>query len=148
MKKSASKTVSVHELSLYIRIHFFFRRLHTAIIQLLLEYAFYCISLAPCHQFLNIKNNYQQTALHLAAITKQALLARRLLTSGAQVDARDHNGNTPLHIAAKEGHLDVAKALLEPVRYSETSENNYDIPYQAIPQNLEARNYDGMVCLS
>ena len=119
------------------------RRLHTSVIQLLVEYALYCISLAPTHQFLNIKNNFQQTALHLAAITRQARLTRKLLTSGAQVDARDHNGNTPLHIAAKEGHLDVCKALLEPIRHDELKDNTYDIPYQAIPQNLEARNYDG-----
>lgn len=120
-----------------------FRRLHTAIIQLIVDFALYCISLAPNPNFLNIKNNFQQTPLHLAAITKQPRVARKLIASGAQIDARDHKGNSPLHIAAKEGHTDVAKVLLEPIKHSETVDNAYEIPYQAIPQNLEARNYDG-----
>lgn len=59
------------------------------------------------------------------------------------MDARDHHGNTALHIASKEGHADVAEVLLTPVQYKETCDNTYSIPYQAIPQNLEARNYDG-----
>lgn len=124
-----------------------FRRLHTAIIQIFVDFALYCISLAPNPNFLNIKNNFQQTPLHLAAITKQPQIARKLITSGAQIDARDHKGNSPLHIAAKEGHADVAKVLLEPIKHSETVDNAYEIPYQAIPQNLEARNYDGK-CLT
>lgn len=122
-------------------------RLHTAVIQLLSEYGLYCISLAPCAKYLNIKNNYLQTPIHLATITRQANLVRKLMTSGAQVDARDHHGNTPLHIASKEGYPEVVKILLEPVNFSETSGNSYDIPYQAIPQDLEGRNYDGQVCV-
>lgn len=65
------------------------------------------------------------------------------MTSGAQVDSRDHKGNTPLHIASKEGYDYFAKILLEPIHYEETMNNNYELPYQQIPQNLEARNYDG-----
>ncbi|XP_045178270.2 NF-kappa-B inhibitor cactus-like [Mercenaria mercenaria] len=122
-------------------------RLHTAIIQLLTDLALYFISLCPTHTLLNLKNNYLQTPLHLAVVTKQDVLTRKLMTSGAQVDCRDHRGNTPLHIASKEGYDFFVKILLEPVHYEETKNNNYELPYQQIPQNLEARNYDGQVCV-
>nr|ADK74377.1 inhibitor of nuclear factor-kappaB [Meretrix meretrix] len=122
-------------------------RLHTAIIQLLQDLALYYISLTPTHTLLSLKNNYLQTPLHLAVITKQDVLTRKLMTSGAQVDSRDHKGNTPLHIASKEGYDYFAKILLEPIHYEETMNNKYELPYQQIPQNLEARNYEGQVCI-
>ena len=36
---------------------------------------------------------------------------------------------------------------MEPVRYAETKQNYYEIPYQKIPQNLEICNYEGQNCL-
>jgi uncharacterized protein len=36
----------------------------------------------------------------------------RLLADGAQADARDDDGWTPLHAAAQSNHVEVAKALL------------------------------------
>ena len=39
--------------------------------------------------------------------------AREILASGADPNQRGENGNTPLHFATWEGHLDVVKVLLE-----------------------------------
>lgn len=122
-------------------------RLHMAIIQFLTDMALYFISLTPTPTLLNLKNNYLQTPLHLAVVTKQDIITRKLMTSGAQVDCRDHRGNTPLHIAAREGYGYFAKILLEPIHYEETMNNTYELPYQQIPQNLEARNYEGQMCV-
>jgi ankyrin repeat protein len=122
---------------------FIFRRLHTAIIQLLSDLALYFIWLSPNPNCLNLKNNYLQTPLHLAVITKQDVVTRKLMAAGAQVDTKDHKGNTPLHIAAKEGYAYFVRILLTPVSFDETKENDYSLPYQQIPQNLETRNYDG-----
>ncbi len=36
-----------------------------------------------------------------------------LISQGAKVEAMDEKARTPLHYAAREGHLDVAKLLLE-----------------------------------
>ncbi|KAL4237407.1 hypothetical protein ACF0H5_002124 [Mactra antiquata] len=122
-------------------------RLQTAIIQENQTLCLYFIWLCNDPKLLNFKNNYLQSALHLAVLTKQAVIARKLMASGALVDSRDHFGNTPLHVASKEGLAYFARILTEPVTYSETKDNRYKLPYQQIPQNLEARNYDGQVCL-
>lgn len=122
-------------------------QLHTAIINYLWQFAIYLISLVKDPDLLNIRNNFQQTSLHLAVLTKQPLLVRKLMSAGAHVDVPDRNGNTPLHLASREGNTLITKALVEPVTKEEQDEVEYEIPYVRIPQNLEARNYDGQVCL-
>ena len=52
------------------------------------------------------------TALHLAALEGQAAVARLLLASGAQVNARGLREETPLHMAMYDGHREVAEVLL------------------------------------
>ena len=52
------------------------------------------------------------TALHLAALEGQAAVARLLLASQAQVNARGLRDETPLHMAMYDGHREVAELLL------------------------------------
>ncbi|XP_046565176.1 NF-kappa-B inhibitor alpha-like isoform X2 [Haliotis rubra] len=121
--------------------------LHTGIIQGHSSLVLLFISAAPNSEWLNITNMLQQTPLHLAVITCQVNIVRRLMTAGARVDVTDIHGNTPLHIACREGYQEIVECLLRPVYYEETLLNQHEIPYQRIPQDLEKRNFDGHTCL-
>ena len=121
--------------------------LHIALIILAPELALYFIDMSPWFTWLNIKNKLSQTALHLAVLTNQVELVRRLVVGGADVESRDKEGNMAIHLACRDNLVNVLRALLQPVRYEEQKRNNYDIPFQAIPQNLDAKNYEGLTCL-
>lgn len=56
---------------------------------------------------------YGRTALHWAAVRGVSEWAGRLLDAGADVDAKDVEGNTPLMLASRYGNLTPAKLLLE-----------------------------------
>lgn len=51
------------------------------------------------------------TALHLAVRRCQVEVVRCLLRHRCQVDQQDRHGNTPLHIACKDGNLPVVMAI-------------------------------------
>lgn len=53
-----------------------------------------------------------RTPLHVAAFFSQAEIAKFLISKGANVNAKNEKGNTPLHIAASIS-LDVSKILIE-----------------------------------
>ena len=81
-------------------------------------------------------------------LTNQAPLVRRLVVGGASVQCRDLNGNTPLHLACRDGHTDCVKALCLPISQSEHEVALLHLtsqmpPPQPLPQDLEQRNYDG-----
>ncbi|CAI5506472.1 unnamed protein product [Closterium sp. Naga37s-1] len=53
------------------------------------------------------------TAVHLAAFYEHPEVVQVLLAAGADTDARNSTGNTPLQFACIEGNLDVARILLD-----------------------------------
>lgn len=62
----------------------------------------------------NLVGNQGATALHIASEVGQAPLVDVLLSHRADPNVRGKaSGQTPLHLAAKEGHIDVAKALVQ-----------------------------------
>ena len=121
--------------------------LNIALIILAPELALYFIDMTPNFSWLNIPNKLFQSPLHLAVVTNQAALVRRLVIGGADLEARDKDGNMAIHLACRENFIHCVHALLEPVRYEEQKRNNYEIPFQKVPQNLEAKNYEGFTCL-
>ena len=121
--------------------------LHLALILLSPELAFYIIDRAPSFDWLNIKNKLLQAPLHLAVLTNQISLVRRLVVAGADVKSRDEDGNMPIHLACRDNLVNAVRALLEPVSPEEQKRNNYEMPYQMIPQDLNAKNYEGISCL-
>ena len=52
-----------------------------------------------------------EASLYDASSHGQVDVVRRLLEGGANVDAKEEDGSTPLHIAAEMGHLEVLAYL-------------------------------------
>ncbi len=50
--------------------------------------------------------------LHFASFDGHVALVRLLLDAGAQIEAKDNGGATPLYGASQEGHLEAARLLL------------------------------------
>ncbi|KAK3768519.1 hypothetical protein RRG08_060881 [Elysia crispata] len=121
--------------------------LHLSIIHGHQDLAMVLIGLAPEYIWLSFCNHLRQTPLHLAVLTGQHRLVRRLLCAGAIVDAQDLRGETPLHIACRQGHLETVKNLLTPVHYKEKQGNMWEIPYQRLPQDLGVQNCEGQTPL-
>ncbi|QDU37115.1 Ankyrin repeat protein [Maioricimonas rarisocia] len=64
---------------------------------------------------------YDETPLHVAG---SADMVELLVAGGADIEARMHNGNTPLQLAVARGHYDVVESLLAAGASTE-SENQY-----------------------
>jgi ankyrin repeat protein len=61
-----------------------------------------------------LTSEYGYTPLHNAAIPGDDIAVRLLLATGRiDLDARDHEGRTPLHVAAHHGRLDAARLLVD-----------------------------------
>ena len=114
-----------------------------AIIQIAKEVALKMIELCPDSSCLAIQNDLGQAPLHLAVLTKQADIVRNLVIMGAPLEQRDRHGNTPLHLACREGDLNCVQALTLPLTTAEISHITYSITVQCIPQNMDLWNYEG-----
>lgn len=58
------------------------------------------------------QNHLNQAPMHLAVLTKQTDVVDLLLKAHADKMARDRNGNTPLHLAAQQGSVEMVQVLL------------------------------------
>ena len=123
--------------------------LHVAIINLDADAAAYFIESTPSPYWLDIRNNLSQTPLHIAVLTRQVTIVRQLVVAAVDVNARDRHGNTPLHLACREGFLDIVGALMKPVSFEEQQRNNYLVSFENIHERLDLNllNFDGLSCL-
>ncbi|XP_012527351.1 NF-kappa-B inhibitor cactus [Monomorium pharaonis] len=122
-------------------------QLHITIIQGFVEAALMLIRLAPHPSLLNVYNDNRQSPLHLAVLTNQSLIVRRLILAGADPSLRNSCGNTALHLACRNGDLACAKALTDPLSPMERNQLMPGQTVPALPQDLEQRNYSGKMCL-
>lgn len=111
--------------------YLFFSLLHLAIIReghQIAEDYIHGVRVMDSMYLLNLQNNFFQTPLHLAVITKQFKTAEILLKCNVAVDIPDYYGNTALHIACREGNIDIAQIMFQ---------------YASNHLMLDLRNYDG-----
>eukprot|EP00057_Strongylocentrotus_purpuratus_P000774 XP_001183012.1 PREDICTED: rabankyrin-5 [Strongylocentrotus purpuratus] len=57
-------------------------------------------------------NNHKQNGLHMAATKDHSTICSILIENGINVDAKDDNNNSALHIAVQYGNLNSARVLL------------------------------------
>ncbi|XP_053316100.1 NF-kappa-B inhibitor epsilon [Spea bombifrons] len=105
--------------------------LHLAVIHSMQELALYFIAVAP-KDVLDIQNDLYQTPLHLAVYLDQVKVVESLVEKGVNLELQDRKGNTALHVACENQHLDSARILLQGPRG---------------PQNLHLQNWNGLACL-
>lgn len=120
-------------------------QLHLAIASGFVDVVDALIRMAPHPDYLSIQNNAMYSPLHIAVLQNQPAVVRRLVVSGARLDVRDREGNTPLHMAARRGNLECGEALLKPVSVQEMSQN---VLYTQLPVDIiDLANHIGENCV-
>jgi len=124
-------------------------QLHLAIASGYQEVVFAMVRLAPHPDYLNLQNNELYAPLHIAVLTNQPVLVRRLVVAGAKTSIRDQEGNTPLHLASKRGHLQCAEAILRPIsaEESQASPGSVNWEQENLQGILNQKNFNGEHCL-
>ncbi|NXD26951.1 IKBE inhibitor, partial [Spelaeornis formosus] len=114
---------------------------HLAIIHSVPAVALCCIAQLP-REVLEIQNDLFQTPLHLAVYLKQPSVIQALIHKGVNPGLQDRNGNTPLHVACEQQHLQCAQQLLEgPATLDGTTRPC------GHRQDLQLQNWQGLACL-
>nr|AWD92943.1 cactus [Plutella xylostella] len=96
------------------------------------------VRVCPDKDWLNVPNDFGQTALHLAAMSGHAVVTRMLVMAGASLGIRDLVGNTPLHVAAAAGYVGCLQALLAPAPEQQQ---------RRLASTLNQKNYNGQTCV-
>ena len=100
-------------------------QLHLAVAEGMADVVDALVRMAPNPQLISLQNNQGYSPLHIAVLQNQPLFVRRLVTAGAKVSLPDAEGNTPLHLAARRGHVECAEALLRPITPNETPSSHF-----------------------
>ncbi|XP_017774370.1 PREDICTED: NF-kappa-B inhibitor cactus [Nicrophorus vespilloides] len=122
--------------------------LHNAILKGVLDQALAVIRVAPHPFLLDTLNDDAQSPLHLAVATGQWKIARWLIVAGARPSPRNICGDSPLHLAARNGDLDCCRAITDPVQQQER--DLLGLRYPPSPYQyceFDQWNYDGQTCV-
>ena len=90
-------------------------------------------------KILNLESDDQWSPLHIAAKFSIELF-KGIALKFKKINPANNNGETPLHSAAKCGHLDICKFILENINENENPEDNVGLTplhYAAMLGNLE-----------
>lgn len=112
-----------------------YTKLHVAIMQNLEPAINALTQLVPDSSYLNIRNFYGQTPLHLAVLEGQHATVKKLIDAGADVNIRDNRCNTPLHHAVINDNNRCAQTIISALNAQ-----------RKVLANLEQWNYEGETC--
>lgn len=111
--------------------------LHTAIVQKREEVVAEILKCYLPTGYVDIKDRNWRTALHLSVLTDQPNLLPILMNAGSNPFSRDLKGDTPLHVACREGFFECLKILVTLIMYV----------FKQPKFDPDLRNYNGYTCL-
>ncbi|KAG5673562.1 putative Caskin-1 [Polypedilum vanderplanki] len=114
-----------------------YTKLHIAILHNIEPAIQILINCAPNPHYLNIKNYFGQTALHLAVLQQSHTTVHKLINAGADINARDNRCNSPLQLAVLNQDINCVAVILSAI---------YPDEKKAPIANLEQWNFDGETC--
>lgn len=86
----------------------------------------------------------QQTPLHACFLAENSThcieIATKLIESGAEINAQDKNGNSPLHLAIKTQNYDLASLMVEKGGDIDILNKTDKSPRELLQENLEELN--------
>ena len=83
---------------------------------------------------------FYQTALQDAIFYQYFRIAILLINSGTPLDIKNIDGDTALHIAVRNGYLDIVKILIENGASKNIYNNNDNTPYDILPKFIIDNN--------
>ncbi|XP_033916306.1 NF-kappa-B inhibitor epsilon [Melopsittacus undulatus] len=114
---------------------------HLAIIHCIPAVALCCIAHLP-REVLEIQNDLFQTPLHLAVYLEQPSVIQALIHKGVNPGLQDRNGNTPLHLACEQQHMQCAQQLLQGTALPQSTPQPHGHHH-----DLQLQNWQGLACL-
>ena len=100
-----------------------------------------CQTLIDDHDFdKNIVNNNGWTALYCSAKSGNYELVRHFVEKGADIHQKTKDGDNCLHIAARKGHLNLCKALIDKYRFEKNVSDKKGVT--PILDSVESGNYE------
>jgi hypothetical protein len=90
---------------------------------------------------------YYQTALQDAIFYQYFRIAILLINSGSPLDIKNIDGDTALHIAARNGYLDIVKVLIAKGASKNIYNNNNNTPYDTLPKFIIDNNKEAKAFL-
>lgn len=84
-------------------------------------------------------SSMKRTPVHVAAEFDHAEVVKLLLAQGADINSRDFDESTPLHVASQYGSLNTLDYLLKETKAELAAKNKFGYTASDIAQNLSVR---------
>ncbi len=94
-------------------LHYACKAGHEDIVKLIIQFAILHENRELVHELVTAQDRKRNTPLHLACESGNDVCVRSLLVNGADIRTTKHDDITPLHVAARQGFIEVAETILK-----------------------------------